>query len=195
MVEKPDILIAVARQAGASDACFVVPEKLVVDENFAAYCKEPRCPNYGLSPSCPPHVSGPAVMREWLAETEYALAVKMEVPKPVLHSVERLEVMRLLHEIVAEVEHKAVALGFQQSKSFAGGSCKALFCSDYADCQVLSGRQRCRNPGSARPSMSGFGVDVASMMKMAGWDSRPLADSEGEDDVMSWVAGLVLVCL
>ncbi|MDJ0622727.1 MAG: DUF2284 domain-containing protein [Desulfocapsaceae bacterium] len=195
MVERPDILIAVAKQAGASDARFVVPEKLVVDENFAAYCKEPGCPNYGLSLSCPPHVSGPRVMREWLAETEYALAVKMEVPKSVLHSVERLEVMRLLHEIVAEVEHKAVSLGFQQSKSFAGGSCKVLFCGEHGNCQTLSGKQQCRNPRSARPSMSGFGVDVASMMKMAGWDSRPLADSEGEDDAMSWVAGLVLVCL
>lgn len=193
MNDRLDILITVAQQAGASDAGFIVPDKLVVDEKLAAYCHEPRCPNYGLSPSCPPHVSGPAAMREWLAAAEYALAVKIDIPLAVLQSVERLEVMRLLHEIVAEVECKAVELGFQQSRSFAGGSCKSLFCSDYKDCRFLAEKD-CRNPQSARPSMSGFGINVAEMMKTAGWDAGLLSDSGEEDEAMSWVAGLVLVC-
>lgn len=194
MIDGPEILITVAQQAGASDASFVDPDKLVVEEKLAAYCREPKCPNYGLSASCPPHVPGPDAMREWLATAEYALAVKIDAPQAVLFSVERLEVMRLLHEMVAEVEHKAVELGFKQSKSFAGGSCKGLFCSEYKDCQFLAEKGACRNPQSARPSMSGFGVNVAEMMKMAGWDGRPCSDTEEEEEAMSWVAGLVLVC-
>lgn len=193
MNNRPEILITVAQQAGASDAGFVVPDKLIVDEKLAACCRNPRCPNYGLSPSCPPHVPGPDAMREWLATAEYALAVKIEVPQSVLLSAERLEVMRLLHEIVAEVEGKAVELGFEKSRSFAGGSCKTTFCSEHKDCRFLAGKD-CRNPQSARPSMSGFGINVAEMMKMAGWDALPLSDSPKEDESMSWVAGLVLVC-
>ena len=50
MVEQPDAPIAVARQVGASAARFIIPEKLVFDQKFAAYCHKPRYPNYGFSP-------------------------------------------------------------------------------------------------------------------------------------------------
>jgi hypothetical protein len=40
-----------------------------------------------------------------------------------MFSNERKDVMRLLHQIVATVEQKAIELGFGKSKAFAGGSC------------------------------------------------------------------------
>ena len=50
MVEPPDALIVVAQQVEASAARFIIPEKLVFDQKFAAYCHKPCYSNYGFSP-------------------------------------------------------------------------------------------------------------------------------------------------
>jgi len=192
MTEYPEELLTYAEQAGAA-ACFISPLDLVVEEKLAGFCHEPRCPNYGLSASCPPHVQGPAQFRKWCDESELGLALKIDVPVAILHSEERLEVMKLLHEIVAGSEQLAVELQYPRSKGFAGGSCKQLFCRDEKNCLYLSEHKTCRNPSYARPSMSGFGVNVASMMGLAGWDERASYKSESDGDPLSWVAGLVLL--
>ena len=99
--------------------------------------------------------------------------------------------MKLLHEIVAAVEQAAVHMGYRNSRGFAGGSCKLLFCPEEADCKVVSGGEDCRYPESARPSMSGFGIDVGKLMRSAGWSGEK-ADPEA-DSTPTWVAGLVLI--
>lgn len=179
--------------AGATGARFFDPRKLVVEERLAGYCREPRCPNYGLSPSCPPHVQGPAAMRQWRDAAEHALAIKIDAPVDVLHSSQRFEIMFLLHEIVAAAERQAIALGYRGARGFAGGSCKKTFCDDYPECAHLAGGD-CRNPQSAKPSMSGFGVDVAAMLKVAGWPKSAIDEGGEQGNSMSWVAGLVLLC-
>jgi predicted metal-binding protein len=60
--------------------------------------------------------------------------------------------MRLLHEVVADIEQEAVSEGYTKAKGFAGGSCKELFCGTYTDCNVLERKSECRNPGLSRPS-------------------------------------------
>ena len=192
MAEYPEELLEYAGQSGAS-ACFFPPSELVVEEKLATFCIEPRCPNYGLSASCPPHVQGPSEFRKWRDEAELGLALKIDVPAAILHSEERLEVMKLLHEVVAGSEQLAVKLHYPRSKGFAGGSCKQIFCKNESTCLYLSERNTCRNPHYARPSMSGFGVNVSSLMRLAGWDARALGETESAGESMSWVAGLVLL--
>jgi predicted metal-binding protein len=192
MSEHLEDLLAYAEQSGAS-ACFISPQDLVVEERLASYCVEPRCPNYGQSASCPPHVQGPSQFREWRDESELVLAIKIDVPVAILHSEERMEVMRLLHEIVAGSQQMAVKLHYSRSRGFAGGSCKQIFCREEKSCLYLSAEKTCRNSSHARPSMSGFGVNVSSLMRLAGWDGRALSESEAGGEAMSWVAGLVLL--
>jgi predicted metal-binding protein len=187
-------LIAAACLAGATEVRKLLPADIVVDPQMAEYCRQPGCPNYGLSPSCPPHVAGPEAFLELGSRSRMALVVRIEVPSAVLFSDERREVIRLLHEIVAGIERSAARLGYHESKSFAGGSCKDLFCQDHSECQVLSGSGTCRNPELARPSMSGFGVNVARTLELAGFGG---AEKNGPavrgETGTSWVAGLVLI--
>jgi len=193
---QPDFhqLIAKAQLAGASDARIIPSTAIIVEEQLADICKEPRCQNYGLSPSCPPHVEGPQGFMNLIKETSHALAIRIDVPSDVLFSNERREVMRLLHEIVAGIEKQAVAMGYSHSRGFAGGSCKNLFCNDHIECRVLSGQGKCRNPGDARQSMSGFGVNVGKMMQAAGWEDKKISSTKGHpEDHTSWVAGVVMI--
>lgn len=181
-----------AMSLGATNVATKSTIDIKVDENLVSYCKDPRCPNYGLSPSCPPHVSGPDGFRELLKERSHVLVVRIVVPSSVLFSDERREVMAFLHELVAKVELYAIESGFAKSKAFAGGSCKDLFCFEEVDCNVLSGRGDCRNPDRARHSMSGYGVNVSELIKTCGWKSNIKAKEPG-DDPKSWVAGIVLL--
>ena len=181
-----------AMSLGATNAAIRSSTDIKVDEKLVSFCKDPRCPNYGLSPSCPPHVSGPDGFRALLEERPHVLVVRIVVPSSVLFSDERREVMAFLHELVAKVELAAIENGFAKSKAYAGGSCKDLFCFDEVDCNVLSGRGDCRNPDRARHSMSGYGVNVSELIKTCGWKSN-IKTKEPGDDPMSWVAGIVLL--
>jgi len=182
-----------ARLAGASDVNIIPSAAIVVEQQLADICKQPQCENYGLALSCPPHVEGPQGFMELKDKTTHAMVIRIDVPSEILFSNERDEIMRLLHEIVAAIEKQAVAMGYSHSRGFAGGSCKKFFCADHSECSVLSGQGLCRNPGSARQSMSGFGVNVGKMMHSAGWEDKKIGREEIAPDDMSWVAGVVMI--
>ena len=102
--------------------------------------------------------------------------------------------MQLLHEIVASVEQAAVSIGFKDSQAFAGGSCKEIFCYEHAACRVISNSGKCRNPQSARPSMSGYGINVSKLMAAAGWSLEiNMQKDKTNGESMSWVAGLIII--
>ena len=182
-------LVDIATNAGASAAAFIKARQLVIDASLAQACTS--CPHHGQGAGCPPHVEGPAAMRNWCLQAETALAVRLDVPAATLLSEERAEAMRLLHRLVVHVELTAIALNYPRSRGFAGGSCRHLFCREQSTCLRLTEQGTCRNPLQARSSMSGFGIDVAKMMESAGWQATPLPQAGQER--MSWLAGLVLV--
>jgi predicted metal-binding protein len=184
-----------AKGLGATASAVVKSKEILVSESLADMCNgEYTCPYYGLAANCSPHVGGPAAFRRWQEESEYAITVKIELPRSVMFSDERKGVMQLLHQIVAAVEEKAIQIGFDRSKAFAGGSCKNLFCADEEQCRILAGTGTCRNPEAARPSLSGFGVDVAQLMISSGWSGAKADKPDGSgDDDMSWAAGLILI--
>lgn len=186
-------LIARIQGSGAAEVALVPAEAIRVDEALAGLCREPRCESYGLSPGCPPHVAGPPAFRKLLTSYRLALAVRIDVPTTVLLSPERSDIMALLHEIVADAEAAAVEMGFPRARAFAGGSCKMIFCREHRECRVLSGEGGCRNPDRARPSMSGFGIDVSRLMRSAGWDGAYLDPGTASADGTSWIAGLLLI--
>ena len=122
------------------------------------------------------------------------MVIRIDIPETIMFSNERNEVLGLVHEVVSGVEQAAVRMGYTESKAFAGGSCKKIFCSHHAACRVLSQQGACRNPQYARPSMSGFGINVGKMLKMAGCAMETTAgrDNSGREP-MTWAAGLVMV--
>ena len=180
---------------GAIDARLIPSSAILAQEELAKYCLEPiKCENYGLAPSCPPHVSGPTGFRELQKTHAHAIVIKMDVPTKVLMSDERRNIYRVLHEVVAGVEREAIEMGHTDSKAFVGGSCKTIFCDEHEQCNQVFGTGDCLYPQSARPSMSGFGVDVAALMKACGWSADFVTHGVGENvNEMSWIAGLVLV--
>jgi len=192
--DRLNALLHFAENAGATMAARISPAAIKVEDKLADYCQTPRCPHYGLSMSCPPHVEGPAKMRQFLDESRHAIVLRIEIDAESLHGEQRPEVLRLLQEITAAVEREAVRLGYPGAQAFAGGSCKISFCADEDDCRVLAGRGPCRHPDAARPSMSGYGINVGALMQAAGWSTNLFQpeDAAGHSP-LAWVAGLVLL--
>ncbi len=179
---------------GAVDAVIIPANQIEVDEKLAEICYDPGCHNYGASPGCPPNVAGPNAFRSWLKSYEYALFIRLEVPMESLLSHEYKDIMRLLHEMVADIEEEAVRKGYTTARGFAGGSCKELFCSAFTDCNVLERQSECRNPGRSRPSMSGFGINVSKLKDIAGWSDQRRPGTDKPDQLeMGAVYGLILV--
>ncbi len=183
-------LLELARHLGAGDATLIEVKDIVVRDELARLCLEPRCDGYGRSMSCPPQVAGPQGFRKLMPEYKQALVFKLEVPKEVAFSFERNEVLALIHEIGAGVEKVAREQGAVKARAFAGGSCKELFCADYPECRVLDEGKPCRNSHLARPSMSGHGIDVGKLMETAGWSQRLVVDKA---EPMATFTGLVLL--
>lgn len=187
-------LIQVARELGADDAQVVSTEHVVAEDSLADICRESQQDCYGLSVNCPPHVSGPSGFRKLLENYDQALIFKIDVPTDVLMTEGRRDVFRKIQEIAAGIETSAVEMGSIDSKAFAGGSCKLLFCQDHDDCRVLTEGKECRHPSKARPSMSGFGINVGKLMKAAGWRMERITSETDPDSVpMGMVCGMVLV--
>ncbi|RPH52522.1 MAG: DUF2284 domain-containing protein [Desulfobacteraceae bacterium] len=188
-------LIQETYKSGATEVAVVATNDIIIDDNLADRCREPRCMNYGLSKSCPPHVSGPSAFRKQLEKYSQAVFFKIDVPSKVLYSSESREVFQLLHEIASGIEKSAIKSGFAGARAYAGGSCKNIFCHDHPECLALSEKGKCRNPQYARPSMSGFGINVAELFKTAGWPfGRAANNSDSDSTQMANVCGLVLIC-
>ena len=184
-----------AKNLGANASAIISSKEIQVKDNLAALCNGVYpCPYYGLAASCPPYVEGPVEFRKWQARSKYSITVKIELPTSVMFSDERKGVMQLLHHIVAAVEQKAMEIGFKKSKGFAGGSCKELFCDDQEKCCVVAENKACRHIEFARPSMSGFGIDVTQLMLSSGWSAQKAENKNSSNkDVLSWVAGLIML--
>lgn len=192
--EKLQVLIQYARKSGAGEAVVLSAADIVIDDGLADRCREPRCENYGLSKSCPPHVPGPAAFRNQLAHFHQAIFFKIDVPSEILYSSERREVFQLLHEIASGIENRAVNMGFANARAYAGGSCKTIFCHEHSRCRVISKNVKCRHPQHARSSMSGFGINVAALFKAAGWTMNgTVQNPDATITRTDSVCGLVLI--
>ncbi|MFP3980760.1 MAG: DUF2284 domain-containing protein [Desulfobacterales bacterium] len=188
-------LIREALELGATDAAVISADQIVVDKSLADKCRNPKCMNYGLSNSCPPHVAGPSAFKDLLETFSRAIVFKIEVPSEVLYSGQNLELFQLLHETAAGIEQAAVRMGFSGARAYAGNSCKKVFCGEHLECRVLEGDGQCRNPDRARPSMSGFGVNVAKLYEVAGWQRKGVThETDSESIRMDSICGLVLIC-
>jgi len=187
-------MVQKAYEFGATEVAIIPVKKIIVDYNLAERCKEPRCENFGLSKSCPPYVSGPAVFKSLLEKLQQAIFFKIDVPSEILYSGERREIFQLLHHIASGIENQAIKMGYPNAQGYAGGSCKKIFCHNHSECLVISKKGKCRNPQCARPSMSGFGINVSKLFEAAGWNMSAVNHgNEATKTKMTYVCGLVLI--
>lgn len=187
-------LIRHAFELGASDARIIPARSVVVEERFAEMCASPQCPGYGQAPGCPPHVMKPARFRELLTRYEHALVFKIDAPTQVLLGEERHDVAKRVHEIAAAIERLAREKGYGNSRGFAAGSCKMIFCSDRESCVVLEKGGECRFPDRARASLSGLGVNFEELCRTVGWRFEIITRDTTADEVpMGLMAGMVLI--
>jgi predicted metal-binding protein len=197
-VVKHKELMGLTKQAiimGATDAALIASSEIRIEAELAVLCSgDPPCKNFGKAPSCPPHVGGPGEFIKWRDKSPYTIVVRIDVPTEIMFSEEQREVMRLLQENLAALERATIDMGFTQSKAFAGGSCKKVWCFDHPTCRVLSKNDPCRYPDKARPSMSGYGVNVTKLMESAGLlDKIVMQKDKTKPNDSLWIAGLVLI--
>ena len=191
---RPEDFIQQALSIGAHDAAVLEPGRIVIEDHLAAMCADLKCEGYGQSMSCPPQVSGPNWIRSQLAQASLILAFKYDVPTKILHSSQRWDLFGLLHETAASLQRYARKQGFGNSFGLAGGSCKTIFCSGHYQCRVVFERGPCRNPDSARPSMSGYGVNVKDLCHTLGWPMESTtSDATSSSVPTALLAGMVVV--
>ncbi len=189
-------LLQMAHNRSPHGAAIIEVKTIVVDDRLADLCRDPGCPNYGLAASCPPHGGGPDQFRRWQATYDWAVLIKIDVPTRTLLSKNRRAAFRRLHEIAVFIEQFAIDSGYSRARALAGGSCKELFCADMPACPVITGNGPCRQPDRARPSMSGYGIDVSRLMAAAGWEmNRATAPPASQSDhhAMAPITALVLI--
>lgn len=189
-----EYLVQQAFALGAHGAAAIAPEQVLIQDDLAELCAEMKCDGFGQSMSCPPQVAGPKWFRGKLAQASLVLAFKFDVPTEILHSSQRWDLFGLLHQTAASLEDVARQAGFVSSFGLAGGSCKNIFCSGHYQCQVLFEGGPCRNPDAARPSMSGFGVNVKDLAEVLGWPMEStVADPTSGRIPTALLAGMVAV--
>ena len=132
-----ELLLSFAEGIGATRAKRLAPGDICVEEKLADLCHDPKCPFWGQSMSCPPYVTGSAGFSKLLKLCHHTIVIHLEIQTCSLQGEDRPQVMRLLHEIVAEIEKRAIQLGFTGSAGFAGGFCKPSFCHDEPYCRVI----------------------------------------------------------
>ncbi len=183
-----------AMELGLSDAGIVSPGDIKVEEKFAEMCREPGCEGFGLTVNCPPHVMKPSAFAESLGRYRAALVFKVDVPTEILLTDDRYEVAAVIHGASAKLERLAVEAGYERSRGLAVGSCKPVFCKEYDDCRALSGEGGCRFPDSARPSISGLGINFFELSGLLGWRIERITGETDPDEVETgMMAGMVLV--
>jgi predicted metal-binding protein len=186
-------LISSAKSLGATDAKVVSPATISVKDEIIELCKEPLCESYGKSINCPPHTMKPRMFRSRLYNYKNAILFKIDVPTEILLSERRFKKFRKIYHIAVQLEAIAIEAGFKQSRAFAAGSCKPVFCPEY-QCQALLAESSCRYPDSARPSMEAVGIDVFKLIGDVGWQiSRINVNSNPESTPYGLLTGLVLV--
>ncbi len=195
MVSAPDYerLQAFALEQGVTEIVKMTPDTLVIDEKLRDLCQK-GCPNYGQSIHCPPHLMMPADFQTLLSGYRELAVVKVDL---VLEgsTVEAYTGMgQRIHHLTAQLEHEARRLGFSRACGYSSGGCKQTLCGDEPDCAALHEKGQCRHPETARPSLSGMGVDWQRLSASLGWKMmRTQTDENGEKKRIMMMGAILLL--
>ncbi len=196
---------------GITGASIIGRDDIYVDPRVPYKCCIPKCPSFGTCINCPPHAISAEETKKLVECVDHAIFIKMDVRPDIVAGEElakaivsgELDPERLviqtgrayltIGKAVAKVESMAFYDGYYLATGFAAGSCKAILCSKFPNCQVLKGKP-CRRPYFARPAMEAVGFDAFRMAARIGWDVYPIGSGCSPKDIpYGTLMGLVLV--
>lgn len=132
-------------------------EKIVPRHNIRLKCAVPLCEYYGVCKVCPPNI--PSIDEFEQALKNYAQAF-IVVYREKIEDINKYEVNHeaelKLSAAVAALEYAATREGYYRALGLQVGGCKLC-----ETCSPLG--ERCRHPYKARPSPTGFGLDLTEI--------------------------------
>lgn len=177
--EKMRLLVAAARNFGATEAKIVGAEDIVIDKRVRLKCAIPICVDYGRHLLCPPNLMSVDEFSEIVSLYRKAIILQVEADvdssdksrrpldgdmcKSLERSTSTARWERRLHTVVNQMETLAFKQGFYLAAGLIGGNC--CLCPKCVD--PRSG-ELCRHPFEARPSMEALGIDVVKTCKNVG---------------------------
>jgi predicted metal-binding protein len=174
-----------ARDMGFDLALPILAQDVILDERVRMHCQLNLCGNYEKNLMCPPFLPTVAENRILLSNYTFALLLQLQqlFVQPDKESMRQAfnDTARRFGQMAVSLERKAFNDGFPLAMALGAGECKLC-----ADCSIQNGDHNCINPGAARPSMEGMGIDVVKTFTNAG-----LALDFKTDQLT--VAGLLLI--
>lgn len=199
---------------GADDAKIVQANDIPQDPRVILKCSHPKCPMYGRSGSCPPHVTGDyQKAKEYVSAYRWAIAYRVNIPKvgikyftgpSHIEAIRNKEykhinasVSRYVFGMGDRVERAAFYDGHYFAVSCHYGPCLYEYCETFNSCQEIE-NGRCRFPYKARPSVEQFlSIDLIKLGYQVGWENHmfgPCASAQDfPKDYHPYFLGLVLV--
>jgi len=168
------------------DICLpVLAKDICLDDRVRMHCQLNLCGNYGKNLMCPPFLPPLAETRQLISSFTFAFLLQLKrglASDDKNHMREVFDTTALLlNQMLVSLERIAFNSGFRLSMALGAGECKIC-----PTCIIQEGEGHCLNPGAARPSMEGMGIDVINTFRSAG---LPMDFKSNE----LTVAGLLLI--
>jgi predicted metal-binding protein len=199
---------------GADEARIIRAKDIPQDPRVILKCSHPKCPAYGRSGSCPPHVTGDfQKAKEFLHAYDWAIVYRVNIPKNGLRyltSPSRIEAMRskelrhasgsmqrYVYGIGDKIERDAFYDGHYFVVNCHFGPCMNEHCEEFTDCQEMK-VGHCRFPHKAKPSVEQtFAVDFLKLASQLGWEYYMLGPcafpQDYPQDYQPYFIGLVMI--
>jgi predicted metal-binding protein len=203
-----------ALDLGADDAKIVKVKDIPQDPRVILICGFPKCPGYGRSGSCPPHVKGNYnEAAQNLAAYKEAIVYRVNLAPEglkyltgpeLLKTTESREahhaggsMLRYINGIGDQIASEAFYDGYYFALNCHFGPCLVELCESFKNCQEIE-TGICRFPFKAAPSPEQyFAVDDIKLANNLGWDYRMLGPRCGPPDFPPgynpFFIGLVLI--
>jgi predicted metal-binding protein len=156
-----------AQIMGFDVCCPVLVRDVHVDERVRMHCQLNLCTHYGQNLMCPPFLPSLEEIRLMLGNYTFGLLLQI---KRILDSADKEHMRDVfnsaaleLTRMIVSLERMAFGAGFNLAMALGAGECKIC-----PRCVVQNGERCCAQPGAARPSMEGMGIDVIRTFANAG---------------------------
>ena len=172
-----DRYVKLATENGATAACIIPTENIVLDERVRMKCRFPVCEWYATCLNCPPHTGSVDEMRTRVGLYKHAIVFKVEFPDELAKGQKKQtpQEKQIIYKIISLVESAAFYDGYYFATGFGAGSCRSKMCNNQP-CQALQGLG-CRFKARAYASMEAVGMDVYRIATSLGWDIYPIGRS------------------
>jgi len=199
---------------GADEAKIVRAQDIPQDPRVILKCFHPKCPAYGRSGSCPPHIQGDfQKAKEYLNAYEWTLVYRVNLPKERLayftgpSHFEALRskayyhasgsILRYVYGMGDVIERAAFYDGHYFAVNCHFGPCLHEYCEEFRDCQEIK-VGRCRFPYKAKPSVEQFfSIDFLKLAAQLGWEYHMLGPcaflQDFPEEYQPYFIGLILV--